>query len=684
MFGVWQDVILINLYWLSLSLIGYGGWRWMARSGVVGERYRLISRQVLKQHPLVQFFLSFTVAAIVLALVAMVCYLTHAPAAVFTAIYVLLFVAVMITTGLTAVMRLSRGWPVAVDRARKVRVRMVMPGPIVVLAVMATIALLTDFATALYSRAYAIDSADTYVHLSRIVEIIHTGFSIESGYFSGLAESGYHYNTLYALYVPPSQIFSLMPAEVWSYSLSFFRFVQWAALFTLALVAWGRWLRLPKHALALAYTTTIFAIVSLASEVLLLATYPNIVAGAWLIVLIAYLTYYESRPGRPLPPLLAIALLITTTHTGYGLMAAFFMIIVLGLSLARCGLRKSEVVKKIASYAAVCVVLMLGPLRTATLPNLNSSLAESIDRFMTFSVGPLEIKRPPDVLEYAPLTLALAVLGTAGLAYACYRVWSDRRYRPIVLALVLFFPLIVYVPPIFTILEQVLPHWVLARFASMNVLRLIAVPIGIFAVITAVRATLRRWPVIRVSYWSDSQAVTISLVASLVLAAGLALVIYPATVRYRSQSIQYYNFMYSTHDKFAGNLKGEDLVVANKGDSYLLGAILPIDVLAVEAGHMTPTADGISRIRCQERILQRFDYADLKEVGAHYVVLSAYSEGFTGQRDEANTKPYLKLTTGNESFLIYQFLLDVKENGNMAAQRPYQACLDFRRNEMQL
>jgi hypothetical protein len=98
-------------------------------------------------------------------------------------------------------------------------------------------------------------------------------------------------------------------------------------------------------------------------------------------------------------------------------------------------------------------------------------------------------------------------------------------------------------------------------------------------------------------------------------------------------------------------------------------------VVAVEAGHTTPTADPIDRIKCQNRLLSDMHYGDLLSVDAERIVISVYSENFQEEKSLAQSKPYLRLVDGDEAFLVYA--VDQAKEKGLPKQAPYGPCLQY-------
>jgi hypothetical protein len=196
-----------------------------------------------------------------------------------------------------------------------------------------------------------------------------------------------------------------------------------------------------------------------------------------------------------------------------------------------------------------------------------------------------------------------------------------------------------------------LPMWVLDRFNAMNILVYILLPIGLYASMMIFIKLTQKYEIFRTNYF---QYLFLGGVIG-VLVLFLAPNTYSTLRSTAGENAHYYNFMENTYANFKDIMKDDDMVIADQGDSYFLASILPIDVLAVEEGHMTPTADATSRVSCQAHLLKSFTYKDLQETKAKYVVIAKYNPDFKIQKSLIETKSYLSLVTVDANFYVYKF-----------------------------
>lgn len=671
MFDDLRNIVLINAYWFSLPLIGYGLLRLIARARRLPDGASQLLSSVLRQHPFFSFFLSVATAVFIFGAISIPLYLVHAPAAVYTVLYCIISATVMgyllflIVRNIFSTRDISCG----TLRGQTLLTKLLFVGLCLLLAV--------DFAFSLYVKSYALVSADTYVHLSRIVAILSQGFTAESGFFGDLPETGYHLNAIYALYVAPVQLFHLTPAEVWEYSFGFFRLLQWTAFFTLAWYICVVWLKNRSQALFASTLATVFIVLYFSAN-FFIAPYPNQIVIAWLVLLVIAMSSYARNIKAAGVAMLGTALLITVTHPLSGLMAALFVALVLAIRLIVERRAFFADVRPLWVYGITFILLMLGPVRTALFPSDANQELLRIAESPVVTIAGLAMKKPYDVLSGTALQSILFVVGTLGLLYLLYRLWKTKRQWAVACALVVFFPLVAYEPFGFSILHSVLPIWAIDRFVSMNVLTYLSIPLGIYAVLWLAHSIISKLN--GVPGWLTGayagSVVSVALVGLLCL-----LFLAPShrpLVQSRDGNEHYYNFMERTYTDFHNDLNQEKMVVANTGDSYFLAAILPVDVLAIEPGHTTPSADVGNRLRCQAQLLKFFEYDDLAAVRADYVVLAKYEKTFMAQKTLADTKPYLKRAGENQDFYVYKF--SGKENAGKKIM-PYPACWRYQQTE---
>lgn len=669
MLRIIHDLILVNAYWFSLPLIGYGLLLFLKQWSRAHVTLRHLSSFALKQHFFTVFFFSFAFIVAILGAFSALFYLFHLPAVLFAAIYVMLLLWSGSYMGYLLFKNIRSTAPIDIFGLRH------QPLFVKLIFGLLCAVIVGDFAIALYVKSYALLSVDTYVHLSRIVTILNQGFTVESGFFHGLPETGYHMNVIYALYVVPCELFRMNPDRVWEFSYGFFRFIQWAALFTLSWHVSVYWLKSKFNTLLLTSITTIFAIAYF-SATFFIAPYPNQVVNVWLILFVMALSFYELRPKRTMLPIFGAAFLIVSTHPTYALMTALFMGL---LFVCKTVIYRKEFWqdrRNIKLYVTTITILMLGPIRTVLFPNRISQTAQNIGNIQTWGSGILTIKDPLYALS-SPTKVALSLLGSLGFMFLVYKLWKMQRYWVTVVALIIFFPVMLYEPIAYSLLHGILPLWLMDRFAAMNVLSYISIPLGLYACIVILSSINKKWHFIPATLNRPNVGFLLWAIAMFAISLNFMVPTHKTLLPSRIDNEHYYSFMDRTHDDFDSVLNNKQLVVANAGNSYLLAAVLPVDVIAIEEGHTTPAADAPDRISCQKQLLRYFDYADLASVHADFVAIATYDEDYKMQKIVVDSRPYLKRVAQNQEFLIYRF----DKSKAKTTSKPFNACLEFQRVE---
>jgi hypothetical protein len=669
MIEVAKHMILTNVFWLSLPFIGFVIIA-VCDKYIRNKNVTVVTHFISTQHIFSRFIWSFAVSVFIFALGSLILFLLNAPAIILTSLYWLL----LISSSIYALWRFSK----IIFSVKSVDIFDLSGQPLLakLLFFALCVVLLTDFAISLYVGSYAQVSADTYVHLSRIVSILSQGFTIQSGYFGGLGETGYHYNVVYALYAVGSQATGLQPYELWEYSFGFFRLIQWLAIFMLASYILRNWLKVERFALFGSMLACLVA-VALFSNYFYTAVYPNQVVNVWIILILLSLSAYDYGVKQMAYVGLGLALIATMTHPTHAFMTAMFLgfIFVVRLLVSRKDLLEN-MKPTLVLYGSLMAILMLGPIRTFLFPNRMNSQQEDVGSFPTLDVFGLAMRKPVDVIPNTIGEVIIYSIGVIGSVYLLVRLWQFKRQFAIVASLLLFYSVIVYFPPVFTVMHAVLPMWVIDRFTAMNFIVYVQVFLGIYAVVVFFRYYISRQKNFPFKKVLVHERTTYLLAAAFVLfiVAWKAPSSYATLVANRVGNTHYYTFMDSTRAHFSSILNGEKTVVANQGDSYFLGSIMPIDVLAIEAGHMSPVASADNRIACQHELLKLFEYKDLKQVGASYVVLAKYEKLYNAQRIVADTKPYLQFIAEDANFYIYKVINDVKQTGGAA----YKPCVDYK------
>lgn len=661
---------LVNVFWFTYPFIGYILFRIAAQSRKVPKQISQFGQAILRQHVFIIVLCSFALGVFAIGIPTAIGYLFTIPFAIISIWYlILLIVAVVFTVKLT--------WR-RLFSTDEVDVFSLKHQPLI--AKLAFIGLcfflIGDYALALFARSLAAAGDDTYVHLSRIVAILHHGLTIDSGFFHNIPEVGYATNIVYALYALPSQLLHLTPGEVWSYSFGFLRLMQWIAIFALAWHVCSHWLRLRSQALLGASLTTIFAIGYFAAT-FFIAVYPNEIVNIWMTLFVIGLSYFDARKKIILWPLAAIAFLITFTHPTYALATGLFLgiVFITRWVLQRREFRGGELWQAFKSYALLETILAIVPIRAVMFPNHMTTAGVNFVVYKTWSIGFLTAKQPSFSYPLSP-RIILIILGTVGMFFLLYKLRNRKQQLAIALSLIIFYPFMVYVPFVYTALHAVLPVWVIDRFMAMNVLNYIAVPLGVYGVISILGVILRRTRKLR---WATTKRAAIVLFSLCMVLLSVPLMVKAPSkdVQYRKENAHYYAYMASTYASFHDILTNDQVIVADHGDSLLLAAVLPIDVIAIEDTHTTPAADAADRVACQNFVMKHFDYQDLKAVHASFVALSLYSRTFENDKAIVDSSSYLQFVRANGDFTIYKFLPDK----GSSTEAPYGPCVQYQKVE---
>lgn len=656
--------LLVNAYWFSLPFIGHMILLFLAKATHPFGRARYLAGRILEQHIFIVALVSFGLVSGVFAVVSLPLYLLNASTGILTGIYIGLLGASLVYGAYLACKNMFTKKSLDIFRLSS------QPLFVKLIFLLLGLLLAVDFALSLYVKSYAL--GDTLYHLARMVAIVNDGFTIASGHFGQLLDTAYHHNILYGLYAVAANVLGIPPVEIYKLSLGFFRLLQWLTVFTLMWYVAKCWLK-SKGVLLLSSLATIFTMCFL-SGALFVATYPNKLIGVWIVLFIISLSLYESGIKKAAAPLMGMSLLITMTHAN-AVMVVLFMGLYMLYWVCTKGLAALKDRARMSMYMCVVGILSLGPLVTAMIPGHLTDDQMRLGEFPVIHIAGMMMRDPVAELSSKSLMEQVFLLiGIVGTVYILARVWKNVRQRQLVLALSTFYIFIMYVPPVFTLVNQVLPMWAMDRFSSMNILGLVLVPIGVYAIVDflASSAALKK----RLSAMTRSRGRDIAL-ALFVL--GLAVLVavpgYSKLTADRQRKVDTYSQLSGVGKDFASILNGNKVVLANLKTSYLLPAALNIDVVAVHLGHSTSSADTANRLACHKYMMGSLEYNELLYTKVNFVVLDKKSDG-TAIKQLADAKPYLKMVAEDKNYYVYAV-----KRGNTQPGRLYAACSLYQERE---
>lgn len=455
--------------------------------------------------------------------------------------------------------------------------------------------------------------ADGFVHVSKVRHILESGFNLTDAYFGTAPETRHTLSVLHTMIAIPS-VFRIDPLSSWYASGLFFKIIKISSVMYLAwyLFYWMKdKIRIQYAALA--------TILSLAIFNNYFTSYPSVFVAAWICLFIIAL--YEITKNKSLELLIISSILIATTHPIAAVAAALLLVfcfIVITI-FDRKFLNKKILLTGIASL----LILLSTPLFTAMLPNRMTEFTKnySANDYSYFHFGPLRAFVPNLELNVTadffsatpPIVIFLSLLGVAGL----FLFIKDKRMRAVSLAVVLFAPLVLFNPLVFTPLEKLLPIWAIARFNTMNQLTEITVFIGLM-VITAGIFKLRN----RKLNWQTA-ILPLTLVVTVLFCCLQALgavdpKLFPNASMYDQQQT-----VYSSLKEISSALPEEKhaIVLAGKSsDSFMIPVISSLRVLSIDDTHATPAADMNNRTACFEKLYARLNPELLKQTNVGYVL----------------------------------------------------------------
>lgn len=607
--------MLVAGFWTSLIVVGAAALGYARRFNMLRGLAALVTQMPLAA----QVFVAFGAAMVVFAPWIIIGYIFALPLKVLSVVYGLMILASLIYW-----------WQQR--RAVWARVCSIRPRAswLFALPVLLVMAMLADYAWALYIGAFIANGNDAYVHMAKIEQLAHGNMTLSDPYFSGVIESRYHLNFIHVFHAIGTQRLHMQTIDFWMYSYPFFRAMCWLGIFTLA------WYFSPiRNRRLFAGSATLIAMAMLVNF-FASANYPNVMVLSWIGLFIIGLSQFVQSKGGWL--MLAGALLVGMTHPAYGVGTAGFLLLV-GVYLVifeRAWLTKRRLGALVAGMG-----LLLWPAAIAALfPNRLSD--------QTFTFGTQVVKLSQDMLILKPnvpvmvswsaIVLLLSLVGYIALI----KTRPQRRDRVMVGLLVVYFALVAYNPLVSLLAGKQLPPWMIDRFHYVDRLSVIAALCGIIVVVRMVGAYLPRT--------SRRQATVIMTALLLVPVVATSVVSYKT---YRASRIENrHEFIFMNSIEALEPALHSQRVFAMRGDSFILPAITTMSVISMPDTNASPVANMTKRQACSDYLAHTLDRDALATAGVTRVMVPAWEPELM---QLARTKSYLKPLTGDANFVIFTF-----------------------------
>lgn len=670
-----KAAIIINCFWFSLPVIGYAIIKFISSCRHTGTVTKTFSDIALRQHPFVQFIISFSVAVLVFAVISIPLYLFNVQVIVPVIIYVILVIlslGYLIYKSLFVLFRVSSEDVLQV-KGQTLIVKMLF-------IVLCVVIVLDLFLTVFIVKACP--WGDAIYHMSRVVSILNDGFNSTSSFHSNLPEGAYIYNVMYTLYAVPAKLFSLIPMKVNEYSLGFFRLLQWFSIFTLATVVFRDWLKVKRNTMLFSTIATLAAI-SLFSGILFVANYPNAIINIWLILFMIIISQpiRGGKTGIGIGIILtSLALIITMTHPTYSMATACFLVL---LTIVRLIFQRRHAIFNLTSsifYIITLMTLMIGPLMVKCLPvRLQPDLVNIAQPPMISIFGHNVIQPifPSDPFTWIMWIVAvIAPIIVMVMMYKKGKVFESAT----LLSATTFFALTANDPVAMWLFRRLMiPGWVIERFSSIDVFRFINFSLIIYCIYYLVLWFIKKIKGPKILSIMTKLLVVVVIFVSLIFFAGNVWKSYSSLAKDWRQKNEAYLEIDKDFMAYKDILNDNKLVISTDSSSYYLMSLFDIDVMAVEWGHWPLASDGGNRGICLSYILGSLNYEDLSATGADYIVSSSIGSEMKGVFQIASTKPYLKLILDDGHFWIFKFIKDNRPGNSSASV--YQPCLKYQQNE---
>ncbi|HEX3081958.1 MAG TPA: hypothetical protein VHQ86_01770, partial [Candidatus Saccharimonadia bacterium] len=637
--GSVAHILLVQAYWFSLLPIGYALLRYVLMNAAkVRPQLAPANGLLAKQHFVVKALLGFATINVAFASFSIFFYLFRAPSQFASLLYLLLLAICLGYFGRFSGRKLLN-W------ARLGLANLWRGAGLTRATWMLAIAiLLFDYLFSLWVGAYA--HGDAIFHMSRVLSILYGGFNVHPGFMSNVLESAYHYNVLYALYIPPCQLFHIEPMTVWRYSIAFFRLTLWASIGVFSYYLYRRWLLYKALSSGLTALTVIASAATMSGS-FFTATYPNEVVYIWMILYVMILDFFGRPDFRQAVLLALVSLIVTTTHPTYALILVGFTLWYI-IVQAICD-RQRPIVQSLRYFAPALIVLAASPAISRLIATQTTSSQFHIMDPQLVHWGKLTFINPLQDAPQDTIGWVLLVAGAVATLGILCKLWR-KRSLPLALALLSFYPIIAYTP-VFGLANSFLPAWLLQRFQFMNLIAYAYIPLAVVFILESVRHLSKR------HFRILSKPAFFQLLAIIMVLIVSAITIGPAYgVFYQSKHLNDYMYPYyaDVNASFGAALPPRKVVLSTLADSYMLAGVLPVDVVAVEQGHSPTSANTDARILCQGYLINNFPLEELRLANVDYIMLPATGqEDGDGRRVLASSKPYLHLLQQTPRYYLY-------------------------------
>lgn len=665
-----NNIVLINLFWLSIPFIGYAAILFASRTK--NNQLKNIAT-VLLRLPLPSLFLaSFTIPILLFCLLCIPMYLFQIHVNVAVGVYSVL----LLTSLLYVIKKYIRRYANYFINDRPINLRHFGKATYISASVLILFVgvLLVDFIISLYTKAFI--GGDAIFHMSRVVSIINDGFNLRTSFFDNLPENAYHFNVIYVLYAIASKVLRLSPMEVWEYSLSFFRLVIWFSIYSLAFYVGKCFMRFSLKMNFVFSAMSTVATVLIFSSVFFIGSYPSQLAVAWAILAIIMATETLKGTRYANIGLLSLSVLLTMTHAIWAFMIAAMLIYLVVVNfLLRLLLNDNKKYHLGNVWIVIGAAIMLvSPIITLVLPDRSSYEHINLPGAKTtLDVLGFTIRDPNIVFNISAVPsigFFLAIIGIISFFYLVWHIRKNRYALSMIISVNTLFVIVLFVPPVFWMMKKVLPVWTLDRFVLSNILIYIAPGIVSLIIATAIRRTMRHIDFNRVKIPETLLFAIIALVISLPFSQKS----YGEFTKYTNDKQEAYVGSRVVSNDFAGILKNNKVVISDLENSFYLAARFNIDVVAVSYGHMPLSADGKNRLDCLKGILDSYDRGDLNAVRADYIVVPTNEDGVRILPKLAPLS-YVKLVAEDQYFFVFE----VEHNG--AKTPKHTSCIEFEKRE---
>lgn len=663
-------ILLLQLFWLSFSLIGWVELRILQHRRTVFKRSRFLCF-FRDANPFFKFFVYLVIGITSFGVIIIPGYIVNLPLVVLEIVYVAALIGSIAHVFLNRSVILQS----LKQRAKGWNTKTIAPILLVILS------LLIDYA--LYLRTGSSLSGDVSFHMAKVKGMALSGhLNLGDAFlgYNGIINLRYSTNILLGLQSMSAHLLHMSAFTSWLYATSFFRLIIWLSIFSLS------WILLDKN-----YRDQWSYAVLILAPVFYGQTHdfqqvgvPHNIVIAWLILLVIGLIVWSRYKSYLL--LMLGAVLVACTHTGSAAVASLFVgLYILFLLLAKTRLNELRPILVTLGILMVPNIINLAVVvRTTAFDNANFFNGEAavsqphvtwlqtlISRLhmspssvllMTLIASLFFFLRGRIVNRYLKTFVFIAfslvailsdLIGWLALVGFAYIFWINKetKTRGLLVMLAVFYPVIIMNPIVLNYKNFSAIQWFVLRFNDLSVLAYITPLIGGMIL---VQQAVKYW------YGISIKLNTFAALAIAVFFSCIGTALYTNYVKFNSLAYysgsktlgdSHYNEEFKIVHDMAGHLDGANFITDHFDFNLEIPAIANARPVAFPRSIGGP-ANIPLRQTCYNQLIKKLDENDLRAAQITKIITASGSD----LSKLAAQQSFIKLDDEIDGYQVYSVM----------------------------